>query len=154
MPANFYRSNQAELLEMAKVATKSQGWRADAIAFGMRFAPDEPPAAVVVFQAFEAGAAEMHFGMMKGHTMGPELVEGIFMIAFHPRMFALRTLFAPILESNIPAQVAALKVGFRFEYRKPAITPGAEDAIMFSMRRWEASGETAAYETQSAVAGE
>jgi RimJ/RimL family protein N-acetyltransferase len=108
----------------------------------------------VVFQAFEGGAAEMHFGMMKGHTMGPELVQGIFMLAFHPRAFGLRTLFAPIHETNIPAQVAALKVGFKFEYRKPAITPGAEDAIVFSMRRWEASGETAAYETQSAKTGE
>lgn len=150
MPANFYRTNQAELLELAKAATKSTGWRKDAIAFGMRFGPDQDPAAVVVFQRFFEGEAEMHFGMMGNHVMGRELVEGIVMIAFHPRMFALHTLYAPIAVSNIRAQIAALKVGFQIEHRRPAIAPDQEDAIVFAMRRWEASGETAAYDTQPA----
>lgn len=154
MSANFYKTNQPQLLEAAKAATGSTGWRSDAVAFGVRSGPDDPPSAIVVFQAFEAGSAEMHFGMLKGHKMGPELVEGIFLIAFHPRAMGLSTLFTPIKETNIPAQVAALKVGFKFEYRKPAIVSGAEDAIVFSMRRWEASGETAEYETQAANDGE
>jgi hypothetical protein len=154
MPANFYKTNQPQLLEAAKTATGSTGWRADAVAFGVRNEPDDPPSAIIVFQGFEGGAAEMHFGMINGHTMGPELVQGIFLISFHPRMLALSTLFAPIRESNIPAQVAALKVGFKFEYKKPAIAPGAEDAIVFSMRRWEASGQTANYETQTAQSGD
>jgi len=153
MSAKFYKTNQLELLEAAKVATKSTGWRNDAVAWGMRYADDQPPVAVIVFQAFEGVAAEMHFGMMNGHQMGPELVEAAFLLAFHPRSFGLMTLFAPISISNVPAQVAALKVGFQVDYRKPAITPGAEDAIVFSMRRWEASGSTAAYETQDATQG-
>ena len=124
------------------------------MAFGVRNGHDDPPSAIVVFQGFESGAAEMHFGMLNGHRMGSELVEGIFLIAFHRRALGLTTLFAPIRETNIPAQIAAIKVGFKFEYRKPAIVPGAEDAIMFSMRRWEASGGTAEYETQSADKGE
>lgn len=153
MSAEFYRTNQLELLEMAKVATKSTGWRNDAVAYGMRYGPDQPPVAVIVFQAFEGGAAEMHFGMMNGHQMGTELVQAVFLLAFHPRAFGLMTLFAPISVSNVAAQVAALKVGFQVDYRKPAIVPGAEDAIVFSMRRWEASGSTAAYETQAADMG-
>ena len=154
MPANFYRTNQAELLEMAKTATKSKGWRGDAVAFGMKLGPDQPPAAVVVFQRFFEGEAEMHFGMMGNHPMGRELVEGIIMMAFHPRMLRLHTLYAPIAVSNVRAQIAALKVGFLIECRKPAIAQGEEDAILFAMRRWEASGETAAYETQTAATGE
>lgn len=154
MSAEFYRTNQTELLKAAKVATKSTGWRNDAVAYGMRYGDDAPPVAIVVFQAFEGGAAEMHFGMMNGHQMGPELVQATFLLAFHPRAFGLNTLFAPISIKNVAAQVAALKVGFQVEYRKPAIAPGAEDAIVFGMRRWEASGETAAYETQAADRGE
>lgn len=153
MPANFYRTNQAELLEMAKVATKSQGWKGDAVAFGMRFGPDQPPAAVVVFQRFFEGEAEMHFAMMGNHVMGRELVEGILLVAFHRRMLGLHTLYTPVAVSNVRAQIAALKVGFLIEHRKPAIRPGEEDAIVFAMRRWEASGQTAVYETQDATQG-
>lgn len=154
MPAEFYKTNQTDLLEAAKVATKSFGWRDDAIAYGMRYGADQPPVAVIVFQAFEGPGAEMHFGMMNGHQMGPELVEAAFLLAFHPRAFGLKTLYAPISIKNVAAQVAALKVGFQVDYRKPSIVPGGDDVIVFSLRRWEASGSTASYETQSAEAGD
>lgn len=154
MSAEFYRTNQPQLLEQAKVATISQGWRNDAIAYGMRHGPDQPPAAIIVFQAFEGAAAEMHFGMMNGHQMGPELVEAAFLLAFHPRAFGLKTLYAPISIKNVPAQVAALKVGFQVDYRKPSITPGGDDVIVFSLRRWEAPGSTAKYDTPDADQGD
>lgn len=154
MSAKFYKTNQLELLEAAKVATKSTGWRNDAVAWGMRYGDDQPPVAVIVFQAFEGVAAEMHFGMMNGHQMGPELVEAAFLLAFHPRSFGLKTLYAPVSIKNVPAQVAALKVGFQVDYRKPSIVPGGDDVIVFSLRRWEAPGSTAEYDTPDAEQGD
>lgn len=138
MPLNFRKSNQPELLRVAAEATGSLGWRSDAIALGAFDRPgSDDLRAIVVFQNIDAYGAEMHFAMNGAHRLGPQVVKEIATIATHPRAMNLPAVFAHISEDNIPAQVAALKCGFTFEYRKRSSAAGGKDAIVLSIRRVE-----------------
>ena len=144
MPLHFNKANQPVLLDLAAEATGSLGWRKDAIAVAVydRGTPDDLRA-IVVFQNIDAYGAEMHFAMMGDHRLGLEVAKGVATIATHPRMMNLPAVWAHISEDNIPAQIAALKSGFQFEYRKRGGAAGRKDAIVMSIRRVEAPANVA-----------
>lgn len=130
---HFTQRDQENLLATAAEHTQSDGWAPDARAFGaMR--DDGSMAAVAVFQNFAGHDADLHFCMIDGARMGAEVVAAIVTMAFHPRALNRERLWVQIAADNKPAQVAALKVGFEFEYRKRAGFRGLKDAIVLSMR--------------------
>lgn len=145
MALHFTKANQSGLLNIAAEATASHGWRKDALALGAydQGNPDDLRA-VVVFQNIDAHGAEMHFAILGNHRVGPELIRSIAVVATHPNGMNLPSIWVHIADDNIPAQVAALKCGFQFEYRKRSSAVGWKDAIVLSVRRVETLGEEAA----------
>lgn len=136
MALHFSKTNQSDLLNQALDLTGAKGWRKDAIAFGAYGdAGADDLRCIVVFQNIDNSGGEMHFGMVPGHRIGPEVVRSISTLALHPRALNLRSVWARICEDNIEAQIAALKCGFRFEYRTRSGLAGEKDVIVFSMRR-------------------
>lgn len=152
MPLHFTKANQKDLLDIAAQATSSLGWRGDAVAIGA-YDQDRPGdiRAVAVFQNIDAYGAEFHFAMMPGHRLGPDVVRGFSMIALHPRGLGLESARAFIPDENIPAQVAALKCGFAFEYRVRGGAAGRKDAIVMSIHRREAVANEAPAKPQDAA---
>ena len=132
MPLQISKANQKDLLDIAAEATASEGFMRDAVAFAARFDTEEDLRAVAVFQNFSGQDAEAHFAVLRGR-ISRKMMETFLTLSFHPRMLGLRRIFAPIPESNVSAQRAALAAGFKFEYRKRAFTEGGEDAIVFSI---------------------
>lgn len=132
MPVHLSKADQEALLATAAEVTASAGFHADAVAFGARRDKEQGLCAVGVFQSFAGGEAEWHFGMLSGRV-SRDVMRSFLTLAFHPRFLGLRRVFAPIPESNVVAQRAALAVGFKFEFRKRGGAAGGEDAIVFSM---------------------
>jgi len=132
---HFSRKNQDKLLEQAKPLTGSAGWATDAVAFGAFRENETEPAALAVFQAFNGAQAELHFALTSTGRMTREIIGAICTLAFHPRALNLDRLWTNIADDNIPAQAAAMKVGFKFEYRKRGGFADGKDAIVFSMAR-------------------
>jgi RimJ/RimL family protein N-acetyltransferase len=145
---HFTQSNQAEMLAAASAATESLGWSKDARAFGA-IRDDGALVAVAVFENFTGKTADLHFAMLNGSKMGAETVSAIVQIAFHPRALDLDRLWTVTSEDNRAAQVAALKVGFQFEYRKRAGLWHGKDAIVFSMGRAGAPLAAAKHQEQT-----
>ena len=132
---HFSRRDQSTLLALALGPTGSIGWRDDAIAFAAFKDAESEPVAVAVFQAFTGNEAEIHFATISGGRVTAEIVAALGTLAFHPRAMNLGRVWAVIAEDNAPAQVAAIKTGFRFEFCKRGGFAGGKDAIVFSMMR-------------------
>ena len=134
MPMHFSQKDQERMLNIAATLTGSTGWRRDARAFGAYADPEHTDLrAIAVFQNFVGEEAEFHFAMMPRHRLGLEVVRTLTRLAAHPRALNLSKVWAHIADSNIEAQVAALKCGFAFEYRKRAGFITGEDAIVLSV---------------------
>lgn len=140
---HFTRKDQEHLKRAALAATKSTGFKSDAIAFGASPAPGEPVIAVGVFQSFEENTAEFHFGMIGEGRITKSLVEAFTTIAFHHAALGLDRIWTKIEAGNVQAQVAALKVGFAFEARLRAGIADGRDAILLSITRDLAGGAAA-----------
>lgn len=151
MAFHYSRKNQSALLQTGLDLTSSLGWRKDAIAFGV-FGPegDDDLRAVAVFQNFDAYGGEFHFGMVPGCHITLEIMQVMAVLAFHPMAMNLQSVVAHILEDNVPAQLAALKCGFSFEYRKRSGVEGGKDAIMMMKKRVTALPATAKPHDQNA----
>lgn len=132
MPYSITRANQEHLLNTAMILTQSEGWHKDAIAFAAKQEGKSESACIAVFQNFAGGSADLHFATV-GQMINKPIVEAYKFIAFHPRMFGLKRLFANIAVSNATAQRACLHAGFQFEYRKRSGAAGAEDAIVMML---------------------
>ncbi|MCA0421940.1 MAG: GNAT family N-acetyltransferase [Proteobacteria bacterium] len=132
---HFTRKNQPALLEAALAATSSTGFKEDAVAIGASIEPGSPICAVGVFQAFEADAAEFHFGLIGEGRITPQILQAFASLAFHHKALNLGRVWARIEASNAPAQVAALKTGFSFDARVRAGMANGKDAILMSMTR-------------------
>lgn len=132
---HFTRKNQDQLKQIALAPTGSTGWRDDAVAFAAARSADAEPIAVAVFQAFTGREAEFHITMLDGARMQPAIVAAMITMSFNPRGLGLDRLWCQIANDNPTAQVAAIKVGFQFEYRKRGGIAGGKDAIVFSMVR-------------------
>lgn len=132
---HFTRKDQKALLLAALPATRSTGFKADALAIGASIEPGAPICAVGVFQAFEGDMAEFHFGLIGEGRMTHQIVQAFATIAFHHKAMNLGRVWARIDAGNASAQVAALKVGFSFEARVRAGMANGNDAILLSMTR-------------------
>lgn len=135
----FVTVNQKEHLKTALRLTGSQGFMEDARAVAA-YAPGEEGhagqmTAVAVFECFRSGRAELHIGCAPGHRLTLDFVQALVLMAFHPKTFNLDRLMARIPVWNVTTQVAALKVGFQFEYRDRYSVMGGEDGIVLSLER-------------------
>lgn len=138
---HFSKRDQQTLLKYGLEATGALAFHKDAIAFGIY--PDQPTDDVVttlqgvgVFQDFTAAEdAELHIGMFDGKPMNRTIIKAFTNLAFHPRLFNLQRLWVSISEDNATAQAAAVRVGFRFEFRKRGGFMGGKDAILLAMER-------------------
>lgn len=148
---HFSRKNQIELLELAATATESAAWMPDAIAIAAHPTPEQPPLAVAVYQNFRDKMADFHFVNLTDR-MERSLLKAYTSISFNPRLFGLETLWCQIAEDNRPAQMAALRVGFQFEYRQRYGFRGNRDAIVFRMTAESAVFASATHPEQPAKA--
>lgn len=151
---HFSRRDQDKLLAAAKSLTASDGWRADAIAWGVYDAPDGDMRAAAVFQNIDVNGAEVHFGMVQGRRLTLGVLRSLIDMATHPRAMNLPRLFAHIGVSNVRAQSAALKCGASFEYRIRGGLRGGKDAIVMVLERGDASRRPAIVATDPAAGGE
>lgn len=131
---NFTRRDQPALLQAALAPTGSLEWRPDAVAIGGH-AEDGSLAVVAVYQNFCGGEAELHLAVFGRHLLNRTIIGALAMLAFDPRFFNRSKLWCSIADDNPRAQAAALRSGFRFEYRKRGGFMGVEDVIFFSMDR-------------------
>jgi hypothetical protein len=92
-------------------------------------------AAVVVFECFRGGRAELHFGNTEGHRLTLNTLQGIIMLAFHPKAFNLDRLLARVPVWNSDAIAALVRMGFEMEYRDRASVGHGADAIVLSLDR-------------------
>lgn len=136
---HFSRRNQPELLEAAKAATFSTGFKSDAVALGA-YGPDrydeggdQELIAVGVFQNFVGRQAEFHFGLVHGRNIGRDVAAAFVAVAFHPHMLALERLTTTISAQNPKALVAAIKMGFEIEARLRSGMSDGTDAILLSI---------------------
>ena len=132
---HFTRQNQDALLQAAIAPTRSIGWKQDAIAYAALDGSDGPLKIIAVFQDFVGQEAEMHIAVISGARPTPEFVKAMMTLAFHPRALNLSRVWTQTHVDDGPAQVAALKVGFKFEYRKRGGFSDGKDAIVLSMMR-------------------
>lgn len=130
---HFSRKNQPELLEAAKQATRSTGFKSDAIALGAYDGPEGDLLAVGVFQNFMGKQAEFHFGLVDGDRITRQMVEAYVAVAFHQRMFGLERMVTTIAAENRPAQIVSLKMGFQVEARVRSGMSDGSDAILMSI---------------------
>lgn len=130
---HFSRKNQPELLEEAKQATRSTGFKSDAIALGAYDGPEGELKAVGVFQNFTGTQAEFHFGLVDGDQITRQTIGAFVAVAFHKRMFGLTRMLTTIEAANRRALVAAIKMGFQIEARVRSGMPDGSDAILLSI---------------------
>ena len=136
MSFHLTRANQADLLETARIATRSEGWRGDAVAFGATpTGRPEDVVAIGVFENFAGTSACFSFAMTEGRRMTRSTVEAYLALAFHDRGLGLEKLWISTTDDNRDAQCATIKIGGRFEHRKRAGLAGGRDAIVFSLTR-------------------
>lgn len=130
---HFSRKNQADLLEEAKQATRSTGFKSDAVALGAYDGPDGELKAVGVFQNFAGNQAEFHFGLVDAAQISRQTIEAFLAVAFHKRMFGLGRVVTTIEAGNRRALVAAIKTGFQIEARVRSGMTDGSDAILLSI---------------------
>ncbi len=139
MDTKFVLNNNAEHLNAALDLTGSLGFMGDARAVGIyRHDSDGGTgklAAVVVFECFRGGRAELHFGNTEGHRLTLNTLQGIIMLAFHPKAFNLDRLLARVPVWNSDAIAALVRMGFEMEYRDRASVGHGADAIVLSLDR-------------------
>lgn len=139
MDTKFVLNNNAEHLNAALDLTGSLGFMGDARAVGIyRHDSDGGTgklAAVVVFECFRGGRAELHFGNTEGHRLTLNTLQGIIMLAFHPKAFNLDRLMARVPVWNSDAIAALVRMGFEMEYRDRASVGHGADAIVLSLDR-------------------
>ena len=139
MDTKFVLNNNAEHLNAALDLTGSPGFMGDARAVGIyRHDSDGGTgklAAVVVFECFRGGRAELHFGNTEGHRLTLNTLQGIIMLAFHPKAFNLDRLLARVPVWNSDAIAALVRMGFEMEYRDRASVGHGADAIVLSLDR-------------------
>ena len=139
MDTKFVLNNNAEHLNAALDLTGSLGFMGDARAVGIyRHDSDGGTgklAAVVVFECFRGGRAELHFGNTEGHRLTLNTLQGILMLAFHPKAFNLDRLLARVPVWNSDAIAALVRMGFEMEYRDRASVGHGSDAIVLSLDR-------------------
>ncbi|MDP0928503.1 GNAT family protein [Paracoccus onubensis] len=131
--------NQKDHLKAALRLTGSKGFMEDARAVAA-YAPGaegeaDSMKAVAVFECFRGGRAELHLGCTPGNQLTLEFIQALVLMAFHPKTFNLDRVMARIPFWNATAQIAALKVGFQFEYRDRYSVIGGEDGIVMSLDR-------------------
>ena len=133
---HFSRREQDKLREIAMAGTGSTGFLPDAILFGAYASGDDDKVvAVGVFQNITKHSADFHFALANGGKMSRAIIAAFCAIAFNDRFLGVDRLFFQIEDGNVPALVAALKVGASFEYRKRAGIHGRSDAIVLSMEK-------------------
>ena len=161
MDTKFVLNNNAEHLNAALDLTGSLGFMGDARAVGIyRHDSDGGTgklAAVVVFECFRGGRAELHFGNTEGHRLTLNTLQGIIMLAFHPKAFNLDRLMARIPVWNTMSLSALIRIGFEVEYRDRASTGQGSDAIVLSLDREAIISKASAEpqtETKPEVSGE
>ena len=139
MDTKFVLNNNAEHLNAALDLTGSLGFMGDARAVGIyRHDSDGGTgklAAVVVFECFRGGRADLHFGNTEGHRLTLNTLQGIIMLAFHPKAFNLDRLLARVPVWNSDAIAALVRMGFEMEYRDRASVGHGADAIVLSLDR-------------------
>ena len=139
MDTKFVLNNNAEHLNAALDLTGSLGFMGDARAVGIyRHDSDGGTgklAAVVVFECFRGGRAELHFGNTEGHRLTLNTLQGIILLAFHPKAFNLDRLLARVPVWNSDAIAALVRMGFEMEYRDRASVGHGADAIVLSLDR-------------------
>jgi RimJ/RimL family protein N-acetyltransferase len=151
---HFSRKDRDRLLKTALDLTGSQGWRADAMVWGVFDTPEGDLKAVAVFQNIDTHGAEFHFGMAPGRRLTPGIVKSLIVMATHHRGMNLPRLFAHIAADNIAAQAAALKCGATFEYRIRGGLRDGKDVIVMALDRGDAGQRPADVETRTATGGE
>ena len=142
MPYKLSRQDQENLLHLAAVATNTLGWKTDAVAFAVSLEGEEEIKAIGVFEDFTAAReATFSFALMRpGFGMTRGLIDALLKLAFHPRALNLDRLWMQAAADNVASQVAMIKLGAGFEYRKRGAIRGnasgadiARDAIVFSL---------------------
>lgn len=124
--------NQDMLLEAAARETASTGWAKDAQAVG--FVDDRGLIGVAVYQNITEAHADFHIAAMPGRRLNGEIFRILLKLAFHSDHMGLDVLWFPIPETNVKAQVAALKMGCQFEARRRGYSADGTDAILMSLR--------------------
>ena len=144
MTTTFVTENQTAHLKAALALTGSLGFMADARAVATyrkgKEGDGEQIAAIAVFECFRGGRAEMHFGMAEGHRLTPETIQGIVMLAFHPKAFDLERLVARVPVWNREAIALLVRIGFEVEYRDRSSVAHGGDAIVLSIARDDIAG--------------
>ena len=126
--------NPGNLLDIAAGATASAGWAPDAAPVG--FIDDEGRiVAVAVFQNRTGDHADLHIGVIQGRHLNGKALRVLVKLAFDPAHLGLSTLWVPIPEGNVAAQLSALKMGFRFEARRRGYAADGGDVILMALRR-------------------
>ena len=142
MPYKLSRQDQENLLHLAAVATNTLGWKTDAVAFAVSLEGEEEIKAIGVFEDFSASReATFSFALMRpGFGMTRGLIDALLKLAFHHRALNLDRLWMQAAADNTASQVAMVKLGAGFEYRKRGAlrckVDGesiAKDAIVFSL---------------------
>jgi len=151
---HFSRKDRDGLLAAALGLTGSQGWRSDAMVWGVFDRPDGEIKAIAVFQNIDVYGAELHFGMMPGRKLTHGIVKSLIAMATRPRGMNLPRIFAHIAADNIKAQAAALKCGASFEYRIRGSLRGGKDVIVMALDRQDALKQHAKSATEPATGGE
>ena len=136
------RQDQENLLNLAAAATETVGWKTDAVAFAVMLGEAPEIKAIGVFEDFTAAReATFSFALMRpGFGMTRGLIDALLKLAFHPRALNLDRLWMQAAADNVASQVAMIKLGAGFEYRKRGAIRGnasgadiARDAIVFSL---------------------
>lgn len=163
MTTTFVTNNQKQHLQAALSLTGSLGFMEDARCVAMYRNGGEGEAqeiaAVAVFECFRGGRAEMHLGSSAGHRLTLETLQGLILLAFHPRCFNLDRVLARVPTANINMVATLVKMGCEMEYRDRASVAGGGDAIVFSLDREAVLKQTEATaapqtETEPAETGE
>ncbi len=131
MPLSFTRQDQPALIEAALEATHSKAFGPDAVAFGAK--RGDKLVAVAVFERFESGCADAHFGMLDGAPLTREIIDGFSTLALHPRLLGLRRLFGRVMASNPRIQAAVIRAGWQFEARIRGGGMDGDDVILLSL---------------------
>lgn len=142
MSYKLSRQDQENLLHLAAAATDTLGWKTDAVAFAVSREGEDEIKAIGVFEDFTASReATFSFALMRpGFGMTRGLIDALLKLAFHPRALNLDRLWMQAAADNVASQVAMIKLGAGFEYRKRGAIRGkasgadiVRDAIVFSL---------------------
>lgn len=125
--------NQDLLLEAAARVLDVPGFPRDATALG--FADEQGMIAVAVFHNISADHADVQLARTPGRRLTGAVFKIIGKVAFDPAHLGVSALWLPVADRDAKAQIAALKIGFRFEARRRGYSATGDDVILMSLRR-------------------